>query len=128
MPQCNRQILMEKGVAGMFKLTKVFALVLLVMTMAASTMAAQVWGPSWHGYYGPGWGWGPSYYWGAPFYPVTTGEVEIKTHSKTAQIYVDGGYVGTTEKFKHFDLDPGLHDIEIRDYSGNTIYKNRINV
>ena len=87
------------------------------------------WGPSW---YGPGWyglGWdypfGPAY--AFPPRPLT-GEVKIVSRIKGDSIYVDGGLAGITGKLKHFDLDPGNHDIEIRDPSGRTIYQQRIQV
>jgi len=83
-------------------------------------------------YYGPGWYgyWSPSYYRWAPAYAVapSTGEVKIDTHLKDASLYVDGGYVGPIDKFKKFHLRPGDHDIELRDPSGSTIFKERVQV
>jgi len=126
----------------MSRLKKLFAIsCLLVLTMAVPSMAAQrfyrphyfagprvvirpysYWGPGWYGY------WGTPYYYGPAYAVPNTGEVKIDTHLKDALLYVDGGYVGPVNKFKKFDLRPGPHDLEIRDASGNTIYKERVDV
>jgi hypothetical protein len=63
-----------------------------------------------------------------PFYPwpgnvvvvpaQLTGELKIDTKSKTAVVYVDGGYLGVVRKLKTFDLRPGDHEIELRDAAG----------
>jgi hypothetical protein len=85
-----------------------------------------------HFYYGPGWYgyWSPWYYSWPPAYAVTptTGEVKIDTHLKDASLYVDGGYVGPIDKFTKFHLRPGNHDIEVRDPSGETIFRERVQV
>jgi hypothetical protein len=47
---------------------------------------------------------------------------------KGGSIYVDGGFAGETTKLKKFALRPGNHDIEVRDASGYTIYRERVNV
>ena len=77
-----------------------------------------------YGFYGPRW-----YYPGAsvPAAPPT-GDVKIETHMKGGSIYVDGGYAGETTKLKKFPLRPGNHDIEVRDRSGNTFYRERVQV
>ncbi len=84
------------------------------------------------GYYGPGWYgyWGPDWYYPRLGYSVgpATGEVKIDTHLKDASVYVDAGYVGPVDKFKKFRLTPGNHDIELRDRSGQTILKERVQV
>jgi hypothetical protein len=81
-------------------------------------------GPAWYGY--------PAarYYSWAPAYVVgpITGEVKIETHLKHALVYVDGGYVGPIDKFKKFHLRPGNHDIELRDVSGATLFRQRVHV
>jgi hypothetical protein len=82
-------------------------------------------------YYGPGWyGYSPWYYSWAPAYAVgpSTGEVKIDAHLKDASLYVDDGYVGPIDKFKKFHLRPGNHDIEVRGASGQTIFRERVQV
>jgi len=54
--------------------------------------------------------------------------VKIDTRLKDASVYVDGGFVGPVSKFKKFALQPGNHDIELRDASGRTIFQQRIQV
>jgi hypothetical protein len=80
-----------------------------------------------YGFYGPRW-WTP-YYPGVyvPAAPAT-GDVKIDTHIKGGSIYVDGGFAGQTTKLKKFALRPGNHDIEVRDASGYTIYRERVQV
>ena len=80
-------------------------------------------GPAYYSWYGPGW-YAPVY--AAPH--AVTGDVKIDTHMKNASIYVDGGFAGETAKLKKFALRPGNHDIEVRDASGYTIYRERVNV
>jgi hypothetical protein len=84
-------------------------------------------------WYGPGWGYGPGWYYPygrAYVFPPrpATGEVKIVTKVKGDSIYVDGGFAGVTGKLKHFDLNPGAHDIEIRTSSGRSIFQQRIQV
>ena len=79
------------------------------------------------GFYGPAW-YGPA--WG-PTYVVPrrmTGDVKIDTHQKQDMVYVDGGFAGQTSNLKKFTLQPGNHDIEIRDAEGMTIYHQTIAV
>jgi hypothetical protein len=86
--------------------------------------------------FGFGYGYGPGfypYYWGGPAYygafPLArTGDVKIVTQAKDALIYVDGGYAGLTGKLKKFPLRPGNHDIQLRDPSGKTFYRERVQV
>jgi hypothetical protein len=82
-------------------------------------------GPGWTGYWGSGWyaPWRPAYAVGP-----STGEVKIDTHLRNASVYVDRGYVGPIDKFKKFHLTPGNHDIELRDLSGETLFKERVQV
>jgi hypothetical protein len=54
--------------------------------------------------------------------------VKIITHDKDASVYVDGGYVGPVEKAKNLPLQPGNHDVELRDSSGNTLYRESVQV
>ena len=83
--------------------------------------------------YGYGWGpvWYPGYYYARPqVYAVVPrgGDVKIDTHMKDASVYVDGGFAGTTGKLKHFALQPGNHDIEVRNTGGQTLFKDRVHV
>ena len=56
------------------------------------------------------------------------GYVKIKTDSKDASVYVDGGFADKIEKAKKFALRPGNHDIELRDSDGRTLFKERVQV
>jgi hypothetical protein len=56
------------------------------------------------------------------------GYVKIKTDSKDASVYIDGGFADKVEKAKKFALRPGNHDIELRDSDGRTLYKERVAV
>ena len=120
-------------------LSKTFGIVVFVALMAVPSMAAYrgfggraffrprvIVGPAWYGYVGPSWYY--PYY--GPAYAVgpATGEVKIDTRLKDASVYVDGGFVGPVSKFKKFGLQPGNHDIELRDASGRTIFQQRIQV
>jgi hypothetical protein len=86
------------------------------------------------GYFGPAYYYGPTWYgpyWGGPYGyergPVTGG-VKFETKMKDAAVYVDGGYAGTVEKLKTFQLKPGSHDIELRNHEGHSFYQERIEV
>ena len=82
------------------------------------------WGPGW---WGPGYyGWyGPGYYYG---YGPDSGKVKIVTPDKDASVFVDGGYVGPVAKAKKFQLEPGAHNLEIRDPSGRTVFNERVEI
>jgi len=85
-----------------------------------------------YAYYGAGWG--PTLY--RPYYypprvvaaAPRAGDVKIQTHLKDASIYVDGGFAGRTGKLKNFSLQPGNHDVEIRDYAGRMLFHDRVHV
>lgn len=79
------------------------------------------------GFYGPAW-YGPA--WG-PTYVVprrVTGDVKIDTHQKQDMVYVDGGFAGQTAKLKKFTLQPGNHDIEVRNAEGQTVFHETVAV
>ena len=110
----------------------VLGAVLLAVSLVPTASAAGVrfvvrpyygFGPAYYGWYGPGW-YAPVYV--APH--AVTGDVKIDTQMKGGSIYVDGGFAGETTKLKKFALRPGNHDIEVRDASGYTIYRERVNV
>ena len=56
------------------------------------------------------------------------GYVKIKTESKDASVYVDGGFADKIDKAKIFALRPGNHDIELRDSDGRTLFRERVQV
>ena len=88
--------------------------------------------------------WGPTFYYPSWYYPYSypysygwhqvyiaaprMGTVKIQTHLKEAGIYVDGGFAGMTGKLKEFSLQPGNHDIEVRNASGQTLFHERVQV
>ena len=82
-----------------------------------------------------GYGWGPAWYPGY-FYPRSQvyaavprgGDVKIQTHLKDASVYVDGGFAGRAGKLKDFALQPGNHDVEVRDSAGRTLFHERVHV
>jgi hypothetical protein len=124
----------------MFRRLQIAALALAGLVLMAQPASAQRFvrrGPIFvtpyygYGYWGPSW-YGPSWYypWGRTYLVprAATGEVKIVTKIKGDSIYVDGGFAGVTGKLKHFDLRPGNHDIELRDPSGRTIFKERVQV
>lgn len=43
------------------------------------------------------------------------GEVKLPTKSKTAMVSIDGAFAGTADKLKHFWLEPGAYNIEVKD-------------
>ncbi len=82
------------------------------------------WGPGW---YGPGYyGWyGPGYYYG---YGPSAGKVKIVTPDKQASVFVDGGFVGPIAKAKKFSLQPGNHELELRDLNGRTLFQEQVRI
>jgi len=73
--------------------------------------AVFVGGPFW----GPGPYWGPAYY--GPAYAVApaAGEVKLDTPVKTAEVFINGAYAGTTKQNHSMHLRPGNYNIEIRE-------------
>jgi hypothetical protein len=110
-------------------LTLMAAIVALPQIGAAQRVVVRPYG--YYAYYGGGWG--PAYY--RPYYypravvvAPRTGEVKIQTHLKDGSIYVDGGFVGRTGKLKNFSLQPGNHDVEVRDFAGRMLFHDRVHV
>jgi hypothetical protein len=68
--------------------------------------AGAYWGPEWGPYWGPTW---------IPDPYVGMGVVKLETKVNDAQIYVNGGYLGTTEHNKTLHLNPGGYSIEVRE-------------
>jgi hypothetical protein len=56
------------------------------------------------------------------------GYVKVNTHGQNADVYVDGGYAAKTHKTKKLALQPGTHDIELRDSGGRTFFQERVAV
>jgi hypothetical protein len=56
------------------------------------------------------------------------GKVKIETKIKNGSIYVDGGLAGATRKLKTFSIAAGNHDIELRDSTGHTAFKQTVQV
>jgi hypothetical protein len=56
------------------------------------------------------------------------GYVKIKTDHKDASVFVDGGFADKVAKAKKFALQPGNHNIELRDSDGRTLYKEEVAV
>ena len=54
--------------------------------------------------------------------------MKIESHVKGASIYVDGGFAGVTEKSNKFPLQPGIHDIQVKDPAGNMLFQNKVQV
>jgi len=123
----------------MKRLLKMSAIALLALSTVAPMAAAQrraiivrrspvvvfrggYYDPWW---YNPWYPYGPYY---GPYYAPNSGEVKIKTDMKNAQVYVDGGYVGTAREIKNFPLSAGTHQIELRDSEGRTFFRESVNV
>ena len=106
-----------------------------VMTLAPMTASAAIRGgfivaaPGFYGgYYAPYWGgyWGPGYV--GPYYAYpNSGEVKLDTKVKTAQVFINGSYAGTTHENKTMRLRPGSYNIEIRE-GGQTPFAEKIYV
>jgi len=87
-----------------------------VVPMAAAVRGAVFVGRPFYGggFYGPYSYWGPS--WGAPYYAYDNlGEVKLDTKVKTAEVFVNGAYAGTTHDNRTMRLRPGQYNIEIRE-------------
>jgi hypothetical protein len=58
------------------------------------------------------------------------GYVKIKADhaQENASVYVDGGFADKLDKAKKFALQPGNHDIELRDSDGRSMFKERVAV
>ena len=108
------------------------ALMVTLLPVSQAEAAGRVFiGRPYYRFYG-GFGYNPFYYsyWGQPYYYANpnVGDVKINTHLKGASIYVDGGLAGVTGKLKEFSLQPGNHEIQVRDSAGNTLFQNKVQV
>ena len=76
------------------------------------------WGYPYYGY-GYGYGYGYPYYAPAPgYYGYPTGSVRTEVKPQSAQVFVDGGYVGKADDYdgwwQRLDLEPGQHRLVFR--------------
>src|ERR1700758_2738607 len=95
----------------------------IAMAPRAEAAGRIIVAPSFGYYYGPSWyyrPWHPGYVYVAP----RRGDVKIESHVKGESIYVDGGFAGVTGKLKKFELQPGNHQIEVRDPNGYPVFQN----
>src|SRR5579862_3937362 len=94
------------------------AMSLTPMTASAAVRVFVGGGPVvYRGWYAPFWGpyWGPyegPYAYG--YFP-NSGEVKLDTKVKTAQVFINGAYAGTTHENRTMHLRPGSFNIEIRE-------------
>ena len=107
-----------------------------LMTLAPRSAPAAVRGvvvvgrPYYGGFYRPFWGsyWGYGPTWYGPVYAhPNSGEVKLDTKVKTADVFINGSYAGTTKQNKSMYLRPGSYNIEIRE-AGRTAYAERVYV
>jgi len=99
-----------------------------VVPMAAAVRGAVVVGRPFYGggFYAPYWGsyWGPS--WVGPSYAYPdSGQVKLDTKVKSAEVFVNGAYAGTTGDNKTMRLRPGQYNIEIRE-GGQSRFAQRV--
>ena len=72
------------------------------------------------------WGFYPYGYPG--YYAPPYGEVKIETRRKDLAVYIDGGYAAEIKKDKKFTLKPDNHEIELRNWEGQTVYQEKVAV
>jgi hypothetical protein len=92
-----------------------FVLTFALMTLAPVSASAAIW-------YRPYWG--PAYY--GYGYPMG-GEIKLDTKVKTAEVFIDGAFAGTSHQAKSMRLRPGTYNIEIREL-GVTKFTQRVYV
>jgi len=124
---------------GLFAAAAALALLVTLLPVSQAEAAGRFGGRVFVGggfggrvYFGPSFYPYPYYYsyWGQPYYSVApnAGDVKIESHVKGASIYVDGGFAGVTGKTNKFPLQPGIHDIQVKDPAGNTMFQNKVQV
>jgi len=102
----------------------------LITLAVAPTSASAAWGfwggPYYGGWYAPYWGpyWGP--YW-SPYWHPYAGEIKLDTKVKTAEVYINGAFVGTTHDARKMHLRPGRYKIEIKEL-GETRFAQQVYV
>lgn len=75
-------------------------------------------------FWGPYWGYGPGY-WGPYYVQPNAGEVKLETKVKTADVFINGSYAGTTKHNREMFLRPGTYSIEIRE-GGHTRFAKKV--
>lgn len=81
-------------------------LAISLMSLAPTAASAAIWyRPYWVPY------WGPYGYYGYSY----GGHIKLDTKVKTAEVFIDGGFVGNTHQAKSLYLRPGRYNIEIRE-------------
>jgi hypothetical protein len=105
------------------------AVVMSVVPMVAEPAAFAV-GHPYYGWYspfwGPYWGFGPGY-WGPYYAQPDAGEVKLETKVKTAAVFINGSYAGTTKHNREMYLRPGSYSIEIKE-GGRTRFAQKVYV
>ena len=107
------------------------ALAMLVAIVPAASAAGPRFGVGFYGggYWGPGpyaYGYGPYWGYGYAAYPAS-GQVKLDTPVKTASVFINGAYAGTTHDNKTMHLRPGTYNVEIRE-GERTMFADRIYV
>jgi hypothetical protein len=107
------------------------ALMTLAPMSASAAVGVVVVGRPYYGgfyrpFWGPYWGYGPSFY-GPVYAHPNSGEVKLDTKVKTADVFINGSYAGTTKQNKSMYLRPGSYNIDIRE-AGQTRYAEKIYV
>ena len=77
-------------------------------------------------FWAPYWGYGPGY-WGPIYGQPNAGEVKLETKVKTADVFINGSYAGTTKHNRSMYLRPGSYTIEIRE-GGRTRFAEKVYV
>jgi PEGA domain len=102
------------------------ALMSVVPMVAEPPVNAAFVGRAYDGWYAPYWGFGPGY-WGPYYVQPDTGEVKLETKVKTADVFINGSYAGTTKHNREMYLRPGAYTIEIRE-AGRTRFAEKVYV
>jgi hypothetical protein len=102
----------------------VLAAGLMMLLPVAGSAAVRVFvgGPYWGPYWGPAYPYGYGYY-AAP----NSGQIKLDTPVKTAEVFINGAYAGTTKENKTMHLRPGSYNIEIRE-AGRTQFTRNVYV
>jgi hypothetical protein len=104
----------------------VITVLLLTFPLSASAQYRSFHGRSvanvgW-GWGGPGWGWDWGYY-GAPYYPPTTGSIKLKDVDKNDEVFVNGAFAGRAKHADSMQLAPGTYHVVVK--KGNREVLNR---
>jgi hypothetical protein len=112
----------------------ILAAAVMILAPLSAPAPAQVfdgpyYGGFYRGYWGPGPYWGSNPYWGgwAPVWQPYAGEVKLDTKVKTAEVFINGSFAGSTKHNRSIYLRPGTYTIEIRE-GGRTHYAEKVYV